>query len=60
VYFLWVWVARDAAGVDPEGIDLIEKILVFDPQKRMSAAEALDHPYFAGVRASDRRSAFLI
>jgi p38 MAP kinase len=28
-------------------LDLLEKMLVFDPRTRISAAEALEHPYLA-------------
>jgi negative regulator of PHO system len=28
-------------------LDLLERLLQFDPAKRLSAAEALQHPYFA-------------
>ncbi|CAN0500259.1 unnamed protein product, partial [Laminaria digitata] len=31
---------------DREGVDLVDKLLTLDPTKRLSAAEALDHPYF--------------
>ncbi|KAJ2358621.1 MAPK protein hog1 [Coemansia erecta] len=31
--------------IDPMAIDLLEKMLVFDPRKRITAAEALAHPY---------------
>jgi len=37
-------------GVDtgPEGpIDLLEKLLVFDPDERMTAQQAIEHPWFA-------------
>lgn len=32
-----------------EAIDLVEKLLVYDQKKRLTAKEALDHPYFSGV-----------
>ncbi|ODQ80198.1 hypothetical protein BABINDRAFT_35864 [Babjeviella inositovora NRRL Y-12698] len=31
--------------MEPEAIDLLAKMLVFDPKKRISAEEALSHPY---------------
>ncbi|CAB1099365.1 unnamed protein product [Ectocarpus sp. CCAP 1310/34] len=31
---------------DRLGVDLVDKLLTLDPSKRLSAAEALDHPYF--------------
>lgn len=30
----------------PQAIDLLERLLQFDPSKRITAAEALTHPYF--------------
>jgi p38 MAP kinase len=35
------------AKLDNLAIDLLEKMLVFDPHKRITAAEALAHPYLA-------------
>jgi serine/threonine protein kinase len=32
------------------GRDLLSAMLAFDPARRISAAEALAHPYFAGLR----------
>ena len=33
--------------IEPEAIDLLNRLLVFDPKKRLSAIEALAHPYLA-------------
>lgn len=30
---------------DPKGLDLLNKMLIFDPRKRISVQEALQHPY---------------
>lgn len=35
-------------GLDPVGLSLLERMLVFDHPKRISANEALRHPYFEG------------
>ncbi|CAO3687977.1 unnamed protein product [Umbelopsis ramanniana] len=35
------------AGQDEQAIDLLEKMLVFDPRKRINATEALAHPYLS-------------
>ena len=34
-------------GAPPDGLDLLRRLLVFDPRTRLSAAEALSHPYVA-------------
>jgi len=34
-------------GCDPEAISLLERMLTFDPEHRMTAQEAMHHPYFA-------------
>ncbi|KAJ3341846.1 hypothetical protein HDU93_003967 [Gonapodya sp. JEL0774] len=35
-------------GVSPEALDLIKKLIVVDPKVRLSAVEALEHPWFKG------------
>jgi len=36
-------------GLSPEGLDLMEKMLVHNPNQRISAKEAMKHPYLADV-----------
>lgn len=36
---------------DPDALDLLQKMLVYEPSKRISAREALKHPYFDEVNA---------
>mmetsp|Transcript_10719 Transcript_10719/g.28100 ORF Transcript_10719/g.28100 Transcript_10719/m.28100 type:complete len:369 (-) Transcript_10719:282-1388(-) len=38
---------------DPEALHLLRQLLAFHPDDRLSAAEALDHPFFAPVRDVD-------
>jgi serine/threonine protein kinase len=37
---------KEFAACSPEVIDLIKKLLVVDPNERLSAKEALQHPWF--------------
>ena len=37
----------------PTAVDLLEKMLVLDTDKRLTAAEALVHPYFAQYHDPD-------
>ena len=39
-------------NASPEAIDLITELLRFDPSKRPSAAQALQHPFFKGPKLS--------
>jgi len=32
--------------LDANGIDLLERMLVYEPGRRISAKQALQHPYF--------------
>ena len=36
-------------GLSPEGLDWLERMLVHDPNKRISAKDAMKHPYLADV-----------
>ncbi len=35
-----------------EGVDLLRRMLAYDPVERITAEEALDHPYFASINRS--------
>jgi serine/threonine protein kinase len=37
-------------GTDPKGIDLLYRMLEFNPDKRISASEALSNDYFDDIR----------
>lgn len=37
------------SSIGKHGMELLEKMLVYDPVKRISAKEAINHPYFADV-----------
>ncbi|KAJ0096323.1 hypothetical protein Patl1_28558 [Pistacia atlantica] len=39
--------------VSPEAIDFLDKLLRYDHQDRLTAREAMGHPYFAQVRAAE-------
>ncbi|KAI3654962.1 hypothetical protein MP228_000342 [Amoeboaphelidium protococcarum] len=41
-------------GQDPLALDLLEKMLVFDPLKRITAAEALAHPFLKDFREIEK------
>uniref|UniRef100_A0A7R9TX12 cyclin-dependent kinase n=1 Tax=Prasinoderma coloniale TaxID=156133 RepID=A0A7R9TX12_9VIRI len=44
--------------LDEDGIDLLGKFLAYDPTKRISARDALAHPYFNGVAGAGNRSSW--
>ncbi|QDZ23073.1 protein kinase [Chloropicon primus] len=39
--------------ISHEAMDLLDKLLVYDHQKRLTAKEAMTHPYFEVLRGSD-------
>ena len=42
--------------VSPEAVDLLDKLLRYDHQERLSPAEAMAHPYFGPVREQNGSS----
>ena len=38
--------AQCVPGLSPVGMDLLQKMLMYDPKQRIGAVEALSHPYF--------------
>lgn len=53
----WANIRNIAAQVGRTGIDLLEKLMQYDPATRMSARKALDHPYFDETADRDEVSA---
>lgn len=47
------WTGGELEGLctkfGPEGVDLIKKLLVYDPAERLTPEEALEHPYFKSI-----------
>lgn len=46
--------AHKFPAASAECVDLISRLLAVDPRRRLTAREALDHPYLAPVREADR------
>merc|ERR1740123_2133357 len=47
----WENIRNTKAQIGSVGIDLLERLMTFDPAKRMSARRALQHPYLADAEA---------
>jgi glycogen synthase kinase 3 beta len=47
------WAKTMRGKAPPEAIDLLHRVLIYDPAARPSAAEALLHPFFDDLRNSD-------
>ncbi|KAK1281979.1 Cyclin-dependent kinase B2-2 [Acorus calamus] len=41
--------SRVVPSLDAEGVDLLSKMLQYEPSKRISAKKAMEHPYFDGL-----------
>lgn len=41
--------------ISDDALDLLDKLLKYDHQERPTAREAMQHPYFAGVRAAEEQ-----
>jgi mitogen-activated protein kinase 15 len=44
---LTVWMSRDKVPAPEEAVDLVRKLMLFNPKKRPTIDEALKHPYMA-------------
>ena len=44
-------VASLVPSLDPQGLNLLEQMLQYDPSRRMSAQGALEHPFFSDLNA---------
>ncbi|CAA7044211.1 unnamed protein product [Microthlaspi erraticum] len=44
--------SRAVPSLSPEGVDLLTKMLKYNPTERISAKTALDHPYFDSLDKS--------
>ena len=38
---------------NPEAIDLLKKLLMFDPEKRINVIDALNHPYLKDLHLEE-------
>jgi renal tumor antigen len=48
-------IAKLIPNVSPDAQDLITKLLIYNPDNRITANQALKHPYFKELREQDKR-----
>lgn len=41
-------------GIEADALDLLKKLLCYEPSQRLSAEEALQHPYFTSVQKKEK------
>lgn len=44
------------SDLDANGVDLLESMLIYEPSKRITAKDALNHPYFDDLKALKKQS----
>jgi len=44
---------RTVNGMDAKGLDLLKSMLKYEPKQRISAKQALEHPYFDDLNKAD-------
>lgn len=42
-------------GLPPDGVDLLTRMLQHDPAQRITAVQAMDHPFLASVASATQR-----
>jgi len=47
--------SKHVRKLSKQGLDLLESLLQYDPQKRISAEEALHHPYFRDLKEQEKQ-----
>ncbi|KAK3583310.1 hypothetical protein CHS0354_038920 [Potamilus streckersoni] len=52
-------IERLLPNASPDSIELIYKMCTYDPDERMTARQALKHPYFKELREAEKRTAAL-